>query len=242
MAQVAPVATLGERVSAAIDRFFGKPARWVPILAGASVAVMATVLLVPRWMGPSPAAPSAAPMLADGVDEDGFQPRGASSLGPARGQKRPLARARVAGVRVFCLEGAAVRALSAANDKTQTCPRGANLRFTANNSGAYRFLFLIGVDGQHAIKWYAPRPPGTQSELSPGVAAREEPVGRTLRLAVNHDAGPLRVYALFSDEPIQTREIEAAVGQLQAGAVPPASLPLPRGDVHQASVLVRITP
>lgn len=238
LAETAPEQSVGVRVRGVFAAFFARPQRWVPAFAG-GLAVLAGVLVLPRLLdeprGGSPGAPS----LAPSVDVEGFQPRGATTPKVVR----------ASGIRVFCLEGSSVRAVGGAHSGDPhsgdaagavACPRAANLRFSVRNTGAYRFLFLVGVDETRALKWYAPRPPADASEPAPSGTA-EEPVGRPLRIAVNHDPGALRVYALFSDTPLFARDVQGAVSRLGAGALPPA-LPLARDDVHQASLVVRIAP
>jgi hypothetical protein len=60
-----------------------------------------------------------------------------------------------------------------------------------------------------------------------------------VRLEVNHEEGPLRVFALFSDEPIASAEVEAAVAKV--GSIADAEqLPLERSGVVQRSVFFQV--
>jgi hypothetical protein len=141
---------------------------------------------------------------------------------------------RQAGVRAFCFDGSGV---------TPTCTRASQLRLTVSNAGKFRYMFLLGLDDAHAIKWYAPRPPETMSVAAP--EGSDVPVGDALRLGVNHDPGPVRVYAIFSDAPVSVAEVEATVEHMRAMKLSPTSagaLPLQRTDVVQHSVTFNIQP
>jgi hypothetical protein len=181
--------------------------------AVAIATVAAAVVLVPRVVRSPSSAPSSG---------SGFQARGSASA------------ARAAGLRAFCLDDRGV---------TPRCARASVLRLTVSNSGRFPYVFLVGVDDQWALKWYAPRPPAEVSIRAPdGV---DVPVGPAVRLGVNHDPGKVRIYALFSDAPLPSSEIEAAVEELRRLERRPSqeeTLPLARGDVLQRSVLVDVQP
>jgi hypothetical protein len=155
---------------------------------------------------------------------DEFQSRGG-----ARGE-------RLAGVRAFCLDD---------NGVTPRCTRDSQLRLTVSNGGKFRYVFLFGLDDAHAVKWYAPRPPETSSVAAP--AGSDVPIGDAMRLGVNHDPGTVRVYALFSDAPVSSTDIEASIEKMHttkpsltsADADP---LPLARTDVVQHSVTFDVQP
>jgi hypothetical protein len=152
--------------------------------------------------------------------------------------ERPLA------VRAFCLTEREVTALDPAAVPPR-CPATAQLKLAATNHSRHTHLFLVGVDGDHAIKWYAPRPPEAQSIVfSPGPAA-DQPVGAAIRIGVNHRAGPLRIYGLFSDQPVSADEVRGAVSDLErrhVGIDRADQLPLGRQDVDAVSLLVEIAP
>jgi hypothetical protein len=141
---------------------------------------------------------------------------------------------RLAGVRAFCLDAGGV---------TPRCTRSSQLRLTVSNAGKFRYMFLLGLDEAHAIKWYAPRPPDPASVAAP--LGNDMPVGDAVRLGINHDPGPVRVYAIFSDAPVTTMEIEAAVDEMRQRALSPSkadALPLRRTDVVQHSVAFDVAP
>jgi hypothetical protein len=124
---------------------------------------------------------------------------------------------------------------------TPSCNRSAQLKLAVSNRGGFRKLFLVGVDEERNIKWYAPRPPQSESVDAP-VGDVDVPVGSAVRLEVNHDPGSVRVYALFSDEPLMSAEVERAIASLPPIGPLPEALPLARTDVLQRSILFDITP
>ena len=72
------------------------------------------------------------------------------------------------------------------------------------------YAFLFGIDGQGRIKWYLPRPEDGQSlAIPPGWV--DHPVGHGLRVAVNHEPGPLLLVGLFSAAPLRVDEVRQRV-------------------------------
>ena len=66
-----------------------------------------------------------------------------------------------------------------------------------------------------------------------------------MRLGINHSAGRVRIFALFSDRPVRAQEVETAIDELARRHVTAAdaeALPLRRPDVLQRSLLVDIQP
>jgi hypothetical protein len=179
------------------------------------VAVATAAVLLPFWLR-SPGEPGS-PSTAE------FQPRGASRV------------ERTAGVRAFCIGDEGV---------TRRCTRSTQLRLTVSNGGKFQRLFLLGLDDDWGLKWYAPRPPEQQSVPAPqGPNLIDREVGPAVRLGVNHDRGKVRVYALFSDEPVTAQEVEAAAERLHQANSKPSdvdNLPLLRTDVVQKSVVLEI--
>lgn len=192
-----------------------------------------------RWVGGLAAAAALAvliPFYVARPHSQEFQARGRTA-----GERQ-------AGVRAFCLDGTGV---------SSRCTRASQLRLTISNAGQFRYVFLVGLDEAHAIKWYAPRPsaiadapqqalnraPETSSIAAP--SGIDVPVGDAIRLGVNHDAGPLRIYAIFSDAPVSAAEIESTVERMHSIKLSPAeagALPLQRTDVVQHSVALDIAP
>jgi hypothetical protein len=197
--------------------------RWLTGLAMAATAVVLIPLLARAPMNARPPAP----------EKEAFQSRGAHPTD-----------ARQAGLRAFCLEGEKVQALDAKGTLPPRCDRSSQLKLAVSNPGNYRSVFLVGMDDDHAPKWYAPTPPAAESVSAPA-GVSETPVGGAVRIAVNHGPGRVRIFALFSDKPIRTPEVESAVDELakrHVTAAEAAALPLHRADVLQRSLLVEIAP
>jgi hypothetical protein len=218
-------------------KWFAPTQRWATGL----VAAAAAVALIPILSHLN--APKA-------IDEDGFQSRGGNKGGVElfanHPQLKPIERA--AGLRAFCLTGDKVQALDPTGTSTPRCDRKGQLKLAVSNPGKYNKVFLVGLDADHELKWYAPRPPETESVAAPlGTETVDVPVGATVRLVVNHQAGPVRIYALFSDKTIKATEVEAASQELKKRAVKPAdkeaeALPIKRSDVLQRSLLIDVQP
>lgn len=185
------------------------------------------------------AAASAAALVA--VLAPGWN-RGDFGAGELRARGGPPA-VRAATIHAFCLSSEADFALDRA--RAPACSLSAQLKLSVGNPGDHRFLFLVGVQDDYAPRWYAPRPPETQSTTAPAPQDGEVPFGSATRLAVNHRPGALRIYGLFSDAPLSGAEVSAAIEALSKSDTPldrADALPLARSDVTQRSVLVEISP
>ena len=151
---------------------------------------------------------------------DEFQARGAQT------------HERTAGLRAFCIGDEGV---------TARCLRTNQLRLTLSNAGKFQKVFVVGFDDDYNPKWYAPRPPDGVSVSAPdGV---DQQIGAAVKLGVNHDPGKVRIYALFSDAPVSTQEVEAAADRLRETGRKPSqieSLPLLRTDVIQKSLVLDV--
>ncbi len=195
--------------------------------------------------------------------KDEFQPRGGTvgphaQRGAGRDDKGPVElfsktpvlkpTDRSAGLRAFCLVGDKVEALDPKDSKPPRCQRSAQLKLAVSNTGKYAKVFLVGLDKDYDLKWYAPRPPETESvpAPAPGLTTEttvEPPVGASVRLVVNHGLGQVRLFGLFSDKAVTTAEVEAAVKTLalkKVGLSDQFALPINRPDVLQRSLLIDI--
>jgi hypothetical protein len=142
------------------------------------------------------------------------------------------------GIRVFrVVPGAGV-------DEPRALSTDDVLTFTYTNvHPATRFLVLLGIQpagtgrGEHQptedrrdirwyIRWYYPGPGEGSASVPIAPGHVDEPLGDGIRLRVHHQPGWLRVTAIFSPAPIDTRVIEDAVRAL-ADAESLAPLPLP---------------
>jgi hypothetical protein len=221
-------------------QWFAPTQRWATGL----VAAAAAIVLIPIL----------AHMNQTKPPTEEFQPRGGGKTGPVElfGAHPAQMGDRMAGLRLFCLTGDKVEALDPKGNAAPKCARSSQMKLAVSNPGKFQRVFLVGVDNEHALKWYAPRPPETESVAAPDTskAAAETPdvpVGATIRLHVNHDPGPIRVYALFSDAPVKSSEVEAATKEFAAKKVavtaPEAEvLPLKRPDVLQRSLVIDVGP
>ena len=231
-------------------QWFAPPQRWATGLAAAAAAVA----LVPLY---SQLQKGAAPAGSDGE----FQSRGGKKapveLYASHPElKPPEVEARTAGLRAFCLMPDKVQALEPTGKTPPTCERAAQLKLAVNNTGRYQKVFLVGLDADHDLKWYAPRPTAENQVIESvpapipqkdreGEGLVDVPVGASVRLVVNHAPGPVRIFALFSDKPVESTEVEAAAKELAARktALKDAeSLPLKRPDVLQRSLLIDVGP
>ncbi len=229
-------------------QWFAPTQRWATGL----VAAAAAIALIPILTHLNTTQP---------VVEETFQPRG----GPKKDEPVELYAShpelkpteRTAGLRAFCLSGDKVQALDPKGPTPPRCERAGQLKLAVSNTGKYSKLFLVGMDAEHDLKWYAPRPQGAQgvkmageSVAAPMVGPDGEqlvdiPVGPSVRLIVNHQPGPVRIYALFSDTVIKSSEVEAAREDLAKRGVKTTSteaetLPLRRSDVLQRSLLIDV--
>jgi len=197
----------------------GRLGAWLstPSGAGLTIALGAAVAVVVILPSLSPTKPE-------------FQSRGGKDIDlfSSSGTNHPLP-TRQAGLRAFCVAGSSLSALDGATDAR--CGKDAQLKLTVSNRGKFARLFLVGVDGKRDLKWYAPHPPDSGSITAP-TETGETPVGSAIRIGVNHEPGPVRIYALFSDLPVTAADVEAAVAKIPAGPLP-ESLPLARQDVLQ---------
>ena len=204
-------------------QWFQPTARW----ATGALAVAATVVLVP-FLVRSPRTPRRE------APSETLQARGAG----AAISQRPAA------LRAFCLTEGHVEELSSTGSGPQPavpprCALDAQLKLAIGNAAGFQRVFLVGVDDAYDIKWYSPHPPETLSVEAP---RGNLPIGGAVRLSVHHAAGPLRLFALFSDAPLSSAEVQAAVRVLKTDGRRPsqsAELPLPVA-ITQRSLLVDV--
>lgn len=190
------------------------------------------------WLGPSQrwamgvAAAAAVAVLIPFLARSPTPPR----MGPSSGEFQPRGgvetHERTAGLRAFCIGDEGV---------TPRCARTAQLRLTVSNGGKFQRVYVVGYDDDFNAKWYAPRPPEQQSVNAPdGV---DQQIGAAVKLGINHVQGKVRIYALFSDAPVTTPEVEAAADRLREQGRKPSqieSLPLLRTDVIQKSLVLDV--
>jgi hypothetical protein len=181
--------------------------------AGISLAVVATAVLV------------VLPML---------EPQPASDF-QARGVDAEVA----AGVRAFCItaeQGAQAPRIRSTFPVTDELVAGAGgscnikdvLRFAYTNGvpgrgRAFDCLFLLGINEQLQPLWYYPHPDEKLSvRIQSGPEAVNVPLPGGVRLEVNHAPGLVRIYGLFSEEPLTVSQVEQRLTELreQGAALP----------------------
>jgi hypothetical protein len=166
---------------------------WSLASAAGVAAVAALVLALKLWpAGPEHVALGGAPRLEDVTLTARGGPPGASEVGVR------LLRAVAPG-----------RVTEAAGLSRQDV-----ITFTYTNvRPGIRYLALFGVQEDGRVRWYYPGYGAHASIPIPGDVI-DEPLGDGIRLAVHHRDGWLRVTAVFSPEPIDTRTLERAVQEL----------------------------
>jgi hypothetical protein len=153
------------------------------------------------------------------------------------------------GLRAFCIdapteEGAKPRIVglepTPAGARPPRCSVKALLKLAYTNRSKLGYLFLVGLDRKHRIKWYEPHPPAKAS-IAAEPSAADKPLSRAIRLEVNHQPGPVRIFALFSHSPIQALEIEQAVARVRdAGTRLDQLEVLPLDNTKQHSILIEL--
>jgi hypothetical protein len=105
---------------------------------------------------------------------------------------------------------------------TDGCALGDTLAFAyrvdAEWSGG-ETLVLFGVDGTGEARYYVPTPDTAAPTASVG---SWQPLARSVRLAIHHRPGQLRVYGLLTDAPPVLESIDEAAALLSA--LPPATV------------------
>ena len=204
--------------------------RWVAVLA-ASAAVFALVLPLALHFARPPATGRGAGGgggVAETAAELGgrpeFEPRGPAQASPTE----------KLGLRAFCIQSAAAGATpvvqsvlptdpAAPAAKLTSCGLGDVLKFAYTNRSELPYLFLVGLDERYAVKWYEPHPPRTTS-VEVKKDAVNQTIPRAVKIGVNHEAGALRLYAIFSAQPVEARQIEAAAAAAKKAKIPLARL------------------
>ena len=100
-----------------------------------------------------------------------------------------------------------------------TCPRGAELKLAyRNRSPKLTHAAFFGVGRNGTLYWYGPTPAAPEPVA---VQSADElvPVGETIRLAVNHEPGDIRVHAVFSTRPIGFNALAADLKSRDRGGL-----------------------
>jgi hypothetical protein len=89
----------------------------------------------------------------------------------------------------------------------------------------------VAFDGEGETIWFFPNPIETRS-LEISKANRYKPIGDAVQLRVNHRPGVVRLFAIFSIEPISISELQLAAGASRTGEMP-KRLDLPHHETLQ---------
>ncbi|MBN2525094.1 MAG: hypothetical protein JXR76_01790 [Deltaproteobacteria bacterium] len=183
--------------------------KWLAPVAGAVAATLVLLLLLP------------AHPASHRVDLSEVRITGMQQLA-ARGESRKSAS--YVGFRVFTV--------NTGDDGIGEKSRldiGDTITFTytyAKKEKGYMMLFGLQENVAKPL-WYYPDY-GKKRSISVAGDRVDEPLGDGIRLAVNHQEGPLRILSLFSKTPIQVNDVERAVLELrQTGQMLDVNKPLP---------------
>jgi hypothetical protein len=127
-------------------------------------------------------------------------------------------------VRAFCLNSAGGVLGTTGSRGTLRCPLDGTLQFSysAPLSGV-GYLAVFGVDSSgRALPYHAS--PGEAASVAVHSGAVEEPLGHSVRLAVNHHPGLVHVVALFSKTQLNSENGERFARSIAATGTIPAEL------------------
>jgi hypothetical protein len=101
------------------------------------------------------------------------------------------------------------------------------------------YMALFGLQEDGSVHWYYPERGGQSIAIRSD--AMDEPLGDGIRLRMRHTSGWLRITALFSVEPLETKTVEEALGALS----PPSSARaltslMPGTNVLEHSLLIEV--
>lgn len=176
---------------------------------------------------------------------DEAQPRGSSAL-PSSG---------LVGLQAFCVRDGRVVPPPPREDPTTPdarCRIDEELQLMITHTAGYPHLLVLGQlaetgapPGAARELWYHPVPPTGHSGAAP--SGRDQPLGQSVRLVVNHRPGRLRIVALFSRTPLRAETLFAWLRSLPpegSGARLVEQLVGPMGAVaaEQRVVIVGVRP
>ena len=120
-------------------------------------------------------------------------------------------------------------------DGNWSCSLDENLAFAVLTIGDSRHVALFGVDPNGQILWYTPTPTQVASHLLQP-SERPMPLGRTVRLDVNHKPGDYQVWALFSTEALSFDRVKKIAQTVPQGGDLPAGISKQSLSLHIAGV------
>lgn len=127
-----------------------------------------------------------------------FQPRSAA-LSPTTYE--------MPSVEAFCVQrdGDSVKFVGAAQSEFATVRCGLDSEFklaVRNPDSRLGYGAFIGISDDDSVYWYGPSP-AEQDAITVPTTQELSPIGETIRLGVNHEAGSVRLIALFTEEPMK---------------------------------------
>jgi hypothetical protein len=195
---------------------FSMPERSIWQQVARPLAAAAVILVV---VGASIWAPSNDFLGTDdpaGTSNDSFQPRSAKRVEDARGYEKPR-------IELFCarqVDGdVQFQGSSDAPFGLLSCPNDAKFKFGYSSTDPdLRHAAFFGVDRTGELYWYGPSPTREQPwRIQPD--EKIGPVGDTIELGVNHRPGQVRVYGLFTPEPLEFSELEAMLASADTASL-----------------------
>jgi len=113
-----------------------------------------------------------------------------------------------------------------------SCPLDGELQFALTKlSDDKRYLYVAGLDEAGRRLWYYPEPGQGGSSALPSRAVKQV-FGDSILLQVNHQPGRIRIFALFSAQPVTDAEVEEALEEARRAPALLSLSPL-RDDVFQ---------
>lgn len=194
-----------EVIPLATRRRFTPPA---PRVVFAAAATLMVSLGAATLLRDTPATPGD-PIIA--ADDDAFQARSARSI-----MRTPASRDTLASVEPFCVERTAEGPRFTSREDAPfgvlACPLDADLKlaYTSPSHAAPRYIAAFGVSATGQILWYGPTPARPEPILIRH-ATQPEPLGDTLRLAINHAPGTIRLHTITSQHPLNYANLERAL-------------------------------
>jgi hypothetical protein len=144
-----------------------------------------------------------------------FQHRGSTAVG----QDGKL------GLKAFCVRDGEVLPsprLTTGSALAARCHLDDELQLALTHTAGFSHLLVIGdlvdASGQHTLTWYHPAPPTGRSGDAPANVI-DQVLGQSRRLSLNHQAGQLRLVAIFSRAPLAAQPIHAALRALERTAL-----------------------
>lgn len=144
---------------------------------------------------------------------------------------------------VYCLEGNNPQLkITGAEDApfgALTCPQDAKLKLAyINPHDDIKYMAAFGADTSGRLLWYGPSPAAPETLI---IEKTDEPrpVGESIELKVNHEPGLMRVYAVFSAEPLDYDMLKELVAASSPQAIAGGHLVLPP-DLHLTSTTFEV--